>query len=232
MEYKFKKKSNFVILVTGMKIEARLAWLLGRRFRAIVREGSEYEFWEKIQEAIKQGGVGIISYGIAGGLHPLLKPGNIIIGDTVVDKNLTFETDLKWRNHLKKIITGSICGKVIGIDQPVTSFSEKNQLYSECGAIIVDMESHIAARIAKVHGLPCVILRVVADHAKREVPEAARQALKPNGTIDFRALIHAIAENPKQMPSVFHLALDFFKAVKSLLRCNRLLGKGFGFFDL
>lgn len=232
MECKADSKKNFVVLVTGMKLEAHIAKIFGRRFRAVVREGSEHEFWEKIQEAIKRGGAAIISYGIAGGLHPRLKSGDIIIGDSVVDNNITFETDLKWRNHLKKIITRSTIGKVIGVDRPVTSSMEKNQLNAQYGGIIVDMESHIAARIAKVHGLPFVILRVIADHAKREVPEAARQALKQNGTISYRPIINSIKEDPKQMTTMYHLSVDFFRSLRSLFRCNWLLGKGFGFFDL
>lgn len=232
MECKTKSKNDFVVLVTGMKLERYLARVLGRRFRSVVREGSEYEFWEKIQEAIQKGAAGIISYGLAGGLNPRLKSGDIIIGHTVFDKNIAYETDLKWRTLLKKTITGSILGNVIGVDEPVASLLEKNQLYSQSGGIIVDMESHIAARIAKVHGLPFVILRVIADHAGREVPEAALQGLNQNGTINISAILNSLVENPKQISTLFGLTLDFLRALKSLLRCNRLLGKGFGFFDL
>ncbi len=55
------------------------------------------------------------------------------------------------------------------------------------GAIAVDMESHIAARVAAAHGLPFAILRVVSDRVDDEMPPAVLVSMGPKGTTAYAA---------------------------------------------
>ena len=59
---------------------------------------------------------------------------------------------------------------------------EKRALYLETGALAVDMESHIVARIGAARGLPVAAIRVITDPARRALPQAALAAVRPNGT--------------------------------------------------
>ena len=70
---------------------------------------------------------------------------------------------------------------VIGVDQLVASAEAKAALQAATGAIAIDMESHIAARVAARHGLPLAVLRVVSDTAADTLPPAFAVAMRRGG---------------------------------------------------
>ncbi len=121
---------------------------------------------------------------------------------------------------------------IAAVDRPLESLGEKHALYAKTGAVAADMESHIAARLAIEHGLPFVALRVVADPAARAVPPAALAGMRKDGRVDVGAVLVSLARQPGQLPAMIGLAADTRRAMSQLFRCHRLLGPGFGFFDL
>jgi hypothetical protein len=94
------------------------------------------------------------------------------------------------------------------------------------------MESHVAARLAAERGLPFAVLRVIADSAAREIPPAALAGMGKDGRIDVLAVLVALRRAPGQLPALVGLAADTRRAMAELFRCHRLVGPGFGFFDL
>ena len=97
---------------------------------------------------------GLISFGVAGGLAPNLKPGDCVIGSAVIDKETTRATDTRWARRLSAVIPGSIQGTIVGVREPIAHADEKQALHEQTGAVAVDMESHVVARAAEQHGVP------------------------------------------------------------------------------
>src|SRR5580693_2881967 len=88
-----------VIAVTGLAREARIA----RRAKVVTVVGAgDGELLEKrLGWAIAKGTTGIISFGIAGALAPLLKVGDTIVATHVVHGEEHYRTDASWSEILR-----------------------------------------------------------------------------------------------------------------------------------
>jgi hypothetical protein len=114
----------------------------------------------------------------------------------------------------------------------VTAASEKASLHRATNALAVDMESHVAARVAGHHRLPCVAVRVICDPADRSLPPATYVGMKPDGSMDIMAVLRSLLGRPGQLPALIGVAIDAERAFAALLRGHRRLGPGLGFPDL
>ncbi len=94
------------------------------------------------------------------------------------------------------------------------------------------MESHIAARAAQAHKRPFAALRVICDPSDRTLPPAALVAMRPDGSVDGRAILRSVVSQPQQLLSLMHLMRDSAVAFRTLLRCRDFLGDGLGGPDL
>jgi hopanoid-associated phosphorylase len=152
-----------------------------------------------------------MSFGVAGGLSPALRPGTCIIGSAILyetDRINRINTDDDWSQNLLQTIPGAIRGMLFGVPGPVTHPQTKAALYLKTGAIAVDMESHIVGGVAAAHGLPMAAIRVIADPAARAIPPSALAAMRPNGTTDVAAMIWSMLKRPSDLPAVVRTALD------------------------
>src|SRR6516164_3488179 len=136
-----------VIAVTSLSLEARIA--LGPGVSVICGRASHIV--SRLQAAIERGALGIISFGVAGGLAPDLATGDCVIGSGVLTEYERYPADRRWSRRLLESIPGSVYAEIAGVDAPITQSSEKVRLHARTGAKAVDMESHIAARIAARH---------------------------------------------------------------------------------
>ena len=174
---------------------------------------------------------GIISFGVAGGLAPGLAPGAVCVADGIVTPDGAFlETDAAWAGRLAAFLapTPATRGRFATADAPVAGVAAKAALHGRTGALVVDMESHAAARAATRHGLPFAALRVVTDPAGRVLPHAASVGMRADGRVDLPAIIASLARDPRQLPWLIRTGLDARPAFAALLRCRQLLGPGFG----
>jgi adenosylhomocysteine nucleosidase len=105
----------------------------------------------------------------------------------------------------------------------VAERSKKAALWSETGAAAVDMESHIAAAYAAEVDLPFAALRVICDPAHRALPAVAMAAIKPNGDVDLRKIMRALARDPLVVRSLVSTGIDFNRALRSLRGCRGFL---------
>jgi len=121
--------------------------------------------------------------------------------------------------------------RIAGVDQALVRPSDKRALNAATGATAVDMESHVIADLAGRHRLPFAVLRAVADPAGRAVPVAALAGMRSDGTINASACLRSLVQNPGQLPALIRLGVDTSRAMLQLLRCVKLLGPGFGFFE-
>jgi adenosylhomocysteine nucleosidase len=220
----------FVIAATGLGAEA---WIAARLANVVtVAGGGDANSLERlIGEAIAQGGSAIISFGIAAGLVPGKDAGTCLIGNETVHRGVRYSADSTWASRLKAAIGEAELATIAGVDRPLRNPAEKRELQSATGAIAADMESHIVARLAAEHRLPFAILRVIADRAETEVPQAALAGMGNEGRLDVTGVLASLAQEPSQIPAIMRVAVDTGRAFAELFRCHRRLGPGFSFFD-
>ena len=212
-----------VLAVTGLAREARIA----RRAKAIpVISGADGALLaRRLEEAIaKHKPNGIVSFGIAGALAPLLKIGDVIIATHVVHGDERYPADARWLAALRAKLPRAITAILAGHDQIVSHVDGKRRLFALSGAHAVDMESHIAARIAARHGIPFAAIRTISDAANRGLPPAALLPLKPSGRIRTLRVLRSALGEPSQIPDLMRTGRESGRAFRALLRSRNALG--------
>jgi adenosylhomocysteine nucleosidase len=203
-----------VLIVTGLVQEARIAAGPGM---TVICSSSDPQQLRALLTVFDPATIrGVISFGVAGGLDPSLKSGDVVVatevlaGDTRWLAGLTLNEDLIARVALGR--RRVVKGRLAGVEQ----------------AVAADMESHIAADYAAKAGLPFAALRVISDPASRALPALAMAALKPNGDVDLRKLLRGVARNPLTLRALVSTGIDFNRALKSLRGCRGFLLGGEG----
>jgi adenosylhomocysteine nucleosidase len=214
-----------VVAVTCLALEARIA--LGPGVSVICNHASQLV--ASLDRAAKRGASGIISFGIAGGLAPDLVAGDWVVGSAVRTDRERFPTDRGWARALVEALPGAVHAEIIGADAAVADPAEKHRLHAQTGAVAVDTESHIAARIAAAHRIPFAACRAVIDPVHSELPPAAVIGLRHDGTPDVFAVFRSVVRQPSQLPALARTALEARTAGAALRRGRRLLGIGLGF---
>jgi hopanoid-associated phosphorylase len=211
-----------VVVVTGMAFEARIATSAGVEVLC-----GAHEVTRLLATRLRMPCDGVISFGVAGGLDPSLAPGAVVVAEHIVDGGNCFDTDPAWCAALRQALPWAVAGTVVGVDAAVASIADKQALQRVTGALAIDMESHIAARLAQAAHLPYMACRVVLDPAGRSVPSAALAALGPNGRTHLAALLMTLARHPRQLARLLQLAHDATVAGAALRTTRRLLGERF-----
>jgi hopanoid-associated phosphorylase len=213
-----------VIAVTGLAREARIA--AGPGVRAIAGGGDPQGLAASLERELARGGRGVISFGIAGGLTEHLVAGTWLVARAVIAQDACWPCDSGWASLLAARLPEAMTVDLAGADAPVTHPAAKRALHRATGAAAVDTESHVAAAIAARHGLPFAVFRVVADSARRALPQVASVAVARDGRIRRVAVMGSLARTPVQIPSVLRTAVDARRAFRSLSRGRRMLGLG------
>ena len=218
-----------VMAFVGLAFEARIA--AGPGVRVVCRDAKS-DLTALLALAAGAGCRSIISFGVAGGLAPDLRPGDCIVASAVVDSRTSRPTDREWSQKLLAMVPGARHAPVAGVATAVAHPTAKRALHAQTGAVAVDMESHLVARAAGAHGLAFTAVRVVIDPAHRAVPEAAVAAMDEDGSTDVKALLRELIARPSQLSGMVRIARDAYAARSALMKLRRTLGPGFGFADM
>ena len=182
--------------------------------------------------AVAKRPLGIISFGVAGGLAPGLAPGSMLVARTIIaEDGARYSCDTVWSKRLSGALGGAAIADIAGINSPLAGYEEKHALHRQTGAHAADMESHIAARVAAAHNIPFAAFRVVVDPARRRLPHAALVALKSDGSLAYGAIAGSILRNPRQIPQLLRIAHDAQAAFVALFRSRKLIAGTLGFTD-
>lgn len=213
-----------------MRREARI--LEGPGVTAIVRGNDPKRFREKLERALTQGARGVISIGIAGGLNPALRTGDVVIASAVATAGQRIETDPAWRRRLTMLLPRAGTAMIATAEDIALTPGAKATLFRTTGADAIDLESGIAAELARAHGLPFAVLRVISDETAIGLPAAAAVVLDAAGEVDIAALCLSLVMHPAQLPALMRAASDSRAALRELLRCRDLVGHGLAGPDL
>ena len=221
-----------VLIATGLALEARIA--AGPGIVTLCSGGDPSRLRSLLEATDPRALSAVVSFGLAGGLDPALRPGDTVIARDVVAGAARWPTDERVTGALAAHLAGDriapTFGRMVGSDIVVSDPAAKAGLH-RAGAIAVDMESHVAAAFAATHGLPFGVVRAVCDPAGRALPPLAQHALEAHGHVDMRAILGSLVRDPSQIFALIGLGRDFATAVVALRRVRRRLGRGFGLAD-
>jgi adenosylhomocysteine nucleosidase len=218
-----ESQRRLVIAFVGLDFEARIAAAPGVQ---VVCRTAGNELEEVADTAVRQGYRGLISFGVAGGLASHLRPGDWVVASSIREEQTVRATDAAWSRKLLGLIDGAIHAPILGVDSPVAEPAKKRELYRTTGAAVVDMESHVVARVADQHKLAFAALRVVVDPAHRMVPPAALINMRPDGRPDVPAMLRNIAARPSQLSRLARIAV--FRPDGSLIGASRIFQSSIG----
>ena len=156
-----------VLIVTGLVQEARIAAGPGM---TVICSSSDPQQLRALLTVFDPTTIrGVISFGVAGGLDPTLKSGDVVVATEVLAGDTRWLAGLALNEDLiASLALGSrrvVRGGLAGVEEVVVAQAGKAALRSETGAAAVDMESHIAAAYAAEADLPFAALRVISDPA-------------------------------------------------------------------
>jgi adenosylhomocysteine nucleosidase len=169
---------------------------------------------------VADGADGLVSWGCAAALAPVLKPGDLVLPSRIIGADGSpLETTRSWRDGLSARLAGRLPvrqGVLAESVEIVSTPAEKQALHAATSAIALDMESASVARAAQASGLPFLAVRAIADPAAMRVPGAVSEAMDEDGQVRLsKLLVHALL-NPGDLIGLAQIGWHFRAALKTL----------------
>lgn len=230
-------------VVTGVARERAIAERLVREAAPqnlnvhVVCAGASHERAGALAEMLcSHGAKALLSFGVAGGLDPSLRPGDLLLASAVVAPHeQTLTCDAAWRRNVLAAAMAAggpslTVAKLAASRQPVADLAAKRDLRLRSEAAAVDMESLAVARAAEQADLPFIVLRAVADGADSALPGAVAQAIGPEGQTRPWPVLLGLLRRPSETLPLLKLARQSEAAFHSLQSLAKLAPALFGGF--
>jgi nucleoside phosphorylase len=158
----------------------------------------------------------LISWGTAAGLSEMLKPGDLLLPDLILDNSeKKYSTDALFNERLIKSLPnelfferGLLCESV----DILTNKEDKRTLHEKSNAFACDMESATIAKLAHQKGIPFNAIRVVTDDYQTSIPKSVYSSINKKGDFSPLKFLGNIVLNPLEIGQVNQLAKNFAKA--------------------
>lgn len=154
----------------------------------------------------------LLALGVAGGLVPELKLGDLVVASHVLRKGAAALRPLPSVLSLALRATGAAEGVVVTGSRLADSPAAKAQLYRwsrdqvgpECPAV-VDLESSFYAAAAEEAGIPWVVIRAVSDTASEALPSYLNQCRDSGGSVRRAPVLGWALRRPTSIPTLLRL---------------------------
>ena len=150
----------------------------------------------------------VLIVGLCGGLTEDLREGNIVAYDACLsteEGRASLPCSPVLTESVAKVLASSNIPyeRVTGVTSPriATNRTERSAL-AKYGAQVVDMESYSILDVAKLAGVPAIVLRVVSDSVERNLPDLNR-ALNESGGLDGRKALGVALRSPVATARLF-----------------------------
>ena len=212
-----------LLVVTGLLAEAEVAEGDGI---VTLAGGGAADLDRRIEEAIASHRPrALLSFGVAGALHPSLAVGDAVVGVEVKGDGWSVPCDPAWVAALAPACRARPA-VLTALSVPAATVEMKRVL-ARLGAATTDMESHAVALAAREAGLPFTVLRVVSDTADQAIPSAALAGMREDGRTDVLAVLAGLARAPAQLPALIRTGRDFGRAMRRLREVRAAAGRLF-----
>jgi hopanoid-associated phosphorylase len=209
-------------IVVGLDGEARLARRLGASVLVGISGATAHGASRAAAELVAAGATHLLSFGLAAGLDPSFRAGDVLVPARVVADGTAHDTDPVLRTMLGAGSTAPL----LHSDVLVSDRAAKAALWAASGCGSLDMESGAVARAAAAAGLPFAVLRAVCDPAGRTLPPAAGVPLRADGRLQGWAILRSILRRPGQLPALIALGRDAGRATTALSKRLSSLAPG------
>ncbi len=211
-----------VLCTSGLAVEAKIARAAG--FSAVIGVGDRDRTAALVERAAAQTDC-LVSFGIAGGLAPELDAGRVVISGEVVSEKRHWAIEPRLRRQLSQFARsiGAVEGPIFGAGSILATQTEKARAWATTRALAVDLESEIVARTATALGIPFIVLRAIADTARRDLPPASLIPLRGDGKPRVFRVFAAVLRRPSQLAGMIGLAQETRIALSALVGPARAL---------
>jgi adenosylhomocysteine nucleosidase len=219
-------------VATGSSLETNC--LRRQDVRIACSGGSAERARAEAARLVAEGAAALVSFGLAGGLAAQLRPGDLLLPETVCSPGSAgWPVDPIWREKVHVRLAahglGPGAGTIVGSEHIVATAADKRALFEATGAQAVDMESHEVAAVAAAAGLPFLVIRALADPYDQVIPQVAREALRPDGRVRLQGMLGGLFRERGGAMALLRLARQSARGLMSLRRAAARAGPGFGF---
>jgi len=155
-----------------------------------------------------------LAVGVAAGLTPCLRPGDVVIAARVTRGRQTTAApdivcDAEWLDWARSALdrSGGRCrvGPIATVGEVLATGDAKRALAEMSGALAADMESWAIASVAAARAIPFLAIRVILDPATEDLPVAIDRLLDERGDPRARLLARFLFAHPFALPALLSL---------------------------
>jgi adenosylhomocysteine nucleosidase len=207
--------------LTNINIEPNVITPIGGQINILVCGMGSERAHSAAHKLIDSGCDALISWGTAGALMPNIKPGALIIPESIItQEEEIIQTASKWRRTVVKELDDCpddvYLGRLSDTMQVITSSKEKYAAREQGDSLAVDMESATIALVARQKNIPFISIRAISDSAYMSIPESILNYTDPYGRVKISRLIPAILKRPADIPKIINLAMGYRSASRTL----------------
>ena len=160
----------------------------------------------------------IISWGIAGGLSPILAIGDLVLPEHVRRGDRLWAVDRELRDDLIASLRSPVSGgTLITTDEVIRTPEMKSSLHRAHGAVAVDMESAAVAKVAADSGIAFAVIRTISDAATDALPQGLTVAVDiQTGALRAAGVAKLLLTRPHLVPRLVRAGRDFGRALSTL----------------
>jgi adenosylhomocysteine nucleosidase len=168
----------------------------------------------------------LIICGFGGAITPALKPGDLIIAESIVDATEGLEYPRErlipdprlTALAMEQRVSGARLHKsvLVTTNRVLITAHEKREWKQRTGAVAVDMESAAAASAAVECGAKWISVRAITDDAEQDLPLDFNRLTDEHGNISSARITMAVLLRPWAVPGLMRLGKNSTLAGKNL----------------
>jgi adenosylhomocysteine nucleosidase len=161
-----------------------------------------------------------ISSGLAGGLRPEYRAGQLVAARTVISEQGRAGDAGGMLDSSDALISfasecgATVVGRFLTTLRVVGRADEKKHLAAS--ADVVEMESFGVLSAAQEKGIPAVAIRVIGDTADEDFPLDMNEVLTDEGRVSIPRVLGQVARNPSSLPGLMRLGQDTKRSATAL----------------
>lgn len=171
----------------------------------------------------------LISWGVAGSINSIVKPGDLIIAKEIIGDNIKFMITQKWLNEIvryleKKSIHVHV-SKLTSTTNICSTITAKKNLSKATAALAVDMESAAIASFSQKNNIDFLAIRSIADDHNTNIPAVICNHTDEYGQPALLQFIFSCLKNPSQIYTLIKIGVCYKKALNTLKKVSTTLKK-------